>query len=366
MNSEILLKNNFEEVKQRQSESFCSIFLQSEISKRFIFGRNVYAKSILKSIEINAFVDDFYNEKVYDGIQVIKTIDLPKDALVVVASGGRTKTICNKLERLGISHIDYFAFLKHSNLNGLNDVVFNENFTSIFYKNKSRFENLYNLFFDDLSRNIYSKILTFRLKLNSDFLEGFEFKEDKQYFEEFLDLKYDNESFIDVGMFDGFTSSEFIKKCPNFKFIYGFEPGKSNFDKCMNVFKEYSNVEIFNSGLSNRNQLLKFTELGSESKIDEFGEIEIKVDKLDNFNIQSATFIKIDIEGGEKEALEGAKNTILKYHPRLAVAVYHNPLDFIEIPELVLSIRSDYDIYLRHYTETIYETIMFFIPKKSI
>lgn len=365
MNSTIILENNFEEIKKQHSEQFCLLFLQSDKSKRFLFGRNVYSQSIVKNIEINAIVDDFYNENLYNGIKVIKTVEIPKDALVIVTSGGRTRTISKKLENLGVTFIDYFSFLKHSNIVGLTDVVFNEDFNIVFNQNKSKYENLIKLFYDDLSRDVYKKIITFRLKLNSDFLEGFEFKEDKQYFEEFLELGYKDESFIDVGMFDGFTSLEFIKKCPGFKKIYGFEPGKINFNKCVNIFKEYSNVEIFNSGLSSCKETLKFTELGSESKIDEFGESEINVDKLDNFNIESATFIKIDIEGGERGALEGARHTILKYHPRIAVAVYHNPLDFIEIPELVFSIRSDYDIYLRHYTETIYETVMFFIPKKS-
>lgn len=365
MNNTIILKNDLEEIKKEQIEKFCSNFLQSEISKRFIFGRNVYSQSIVNNIEINAFVDDFYEESYYKGIKVIKTIDIPQDALVIIASGGRTKTISKKLENLGISFIDYFSFLKYSNVSGLTDVVFNENFTSIFNQYRSKYEALSEIFFDDLSRDIYSKIITFRLKLNSDFLDSFEYKEDKQYFEDFLGLNFNDETFIDVGMFDGFTSLEFIKRCPNFKKIYGFEPGKMNFDKCLDRFKEYFNIEIFNSGLSDKKEILKFTELGSESKIDEFGEIEIKVDKLDNFNIESASFIKIDIEGGERGALEGARHTILKYHPRIAVAVYHNPLDFIEIPELVFSIRSDYDIYLRHYTETIYETVMFFIPKKN-
>ncbi len=365
MSSTIILENDFEEIKKKQSEQFCSLFLRSDSSKRFLFGRNIYSHSIVNNIEINAFVDDFYNDCFYNGIKVIKTDEIPKDALVIVASGGRTKTICKKLENVGVSYIDYFSFLKHSNIGKLTDVVFNEQFNLIFNQNISKYEDLIELFYDDLSRETYKKIITFRLKLNSDFLEGFEFKEDKQYFEEFLRLEYNDESFIDVGMFDGFTSLEFVKRCPGFKKIYGFEPGIMNFNKCIDIFKEYPNVEIFNSGLSGRKETLKFSELGSVSKIDEFGETEINVDKLDNFNIETASFIKIDIEGGERGALEGARYTILKHHPRIAVAVYHNPLDFIEIPELVFSIRKDYDIYLRHYTETIYETVMFFIPKKS-
>ena len=72
----------------------------------------------------------------------------------------------------------------------------------------------------------------------------------------------------------------------------------------------------------------------------------------------------MDIEGSELDAIEGAKNLISLNHPRLAICVYHNAGDFWKIPQRILSIRSDYRIYLRHYTESIYETVMFFIPTR--
>ena len=72
----------------------------------------------------------------------------------------------------------------------------------------------------------------------------------------------------------------------------------------------------------------------------------------------------MDIEGAESFAIEGAKETILKCHPKLALSVYHKKDDFWKIPEQIFNIRKDYDIYLRHYTEGISETIMFFIPKE--
>ena len=75
------------------------------------------------------------------------------------------------------------------------------------------------------------------------------------------------------------------------------------------------------------------------------------------------TLIKMDIEGAELLEIEGSKHNITTYHPRLAICVYHNVGDFWRIPRKILSLRSDYQIYLRHYTESIYETVMFFIPK---
>ena len=50
----------------------------------------------------------------------------------------------------------------------------------------------------------------------------------------------------------------------------------------------------------------------------------------------------------------------------MAISVYHSPFDLFEIPEIISGIvgKNAYNIYIRHYTESIYETIMFFIPKK--
>ena len=73
----------------------------------------------------------------------------------------------------------------------------------------------------------------------------------------------------------------------------------------------------------------------------------------------------MDLEGWENKALLGAKNHILQDHPKLAIAVYHSASDFWSIPQLVLGIRNDYDVYLRHYTQGWVESIMYFIPKKE-
>jgi len=49
-------------------------------------------------------------------------------------------------------------------------------------------------------------------------------------------------------------------------------------------------------------------------------------------------FIKMDIEGAEKQALTGARQTIQKYHPRMSIATEHLPDDPVAIPQLVRSI----------------------------
>lgn len=127
---------------------------------------------------------------------------------------------------------------------------------------------------------------------------------------------------------------------------------------------EYENIDFLQKGLSNKADTVRFSIGGSSSVISEDGEVEIKVDALDNMIDDTISFIKMDIEGAEGLAVDGARKTIAKSHPRLALCVYHKADDMWKIAEQVLSIRDDYKVYLRHYTEGVTETVMFFVPEK--
>ncbi len=63
---------------------------------------------------------------------------------------------------------------------------------------------------------------------------------------------------------------------------------------------------------------------------------ELKLERVD--------FIKLDIEGAEKQALAGAKNTLAKYHPKLAIAMEHLPDDPVRIPQVLAAEAPDYRV----------------------
>jgi FkbM family methyltransferase len=69
------------------------------------------------------------------------------------------------------------------------------------------------------------------------------------------------------------------------------------------------------------------------------------VDRLvEELKLNNVGFIKMDIEGAEKRALAGAKNTLLKYHPRMAIAMEHLPDDPVRIPEVILAAAPSYRV----------------------
>lgn len=71
------------------------------------------------------------------------------------------------------------------------------------------------------------------------------------------------------------------------------------------------------------------------------------------------TFIKMDIEGAEKEALVGAQNIIRNQKPKLAISIYHKKEDIWELPALLLEMNPEYQFYLRHYSLREAETVLY-------
>ena len=64
-----------------------------------------------------------------------------------------------------------------------------------------------------------------------------------------------------------------------------------------------------------------------------------------------ASFIKMDIEGAEMKALQGAKDTIKRNHPVLAISIYHSNEDMVRIIPYIHGLIPQYDLYIRHHTD---------------
>jgi FkbM family methyltransferase len=81
--------------------------------------------------------------------------------------------------------------------------------------------------------------------------------------------------------------------------------------------------------------------------------------------VQSVSYIKMDIEGSEAEALEGACNTIAAFRPKLAVCLYHKPSDLWTIPAELKRRYPFYKLYLQHYSLHLEETVLYAIADRS-
>jgi FkbM family methyltransferase len=178
----------------------------------------------------------------------------------------------------------------------------------------------------------------------------FPFRE--QYFGEPFCGPVPNEVYIDAGAYDGGSVYRFLRFCGgDYKKIYAFEPDADNL-KLIAKQHDFSNenVQIIAKGAHRRADTLSFYSAAGSSQIDGAGSETIDVAAIDDVvGDDAVTLIKMDIEGSELDALAGAKRTIVRNKPRLAICVYHKPEDILTIPLYIKSLVPEYRFYLRHY-----------------
>jgi FkbM family methyltransferase len=95
--------------------------------------------------------------------------------------------------------------------------------------------------------------------------------------------------------------------------------------------------------------------------------VEVPAVSIDEFvsskSLTRVDFIKMDIEGAEIEALEGAKETIREFKPQMAIAVYHELSHYYKIPLYIKNIYPGYRVLFEHYSPGFLDSIMYFLPK---
>ena len=79
--------------------------------------------------------------------------------------------------------------------------------------------------------------------------------------------------------------------------------------------------------------------------------------------LERVDVIKLDVEGAEMQALEGAAATLAHRRPRLAISVYHRPEDLFSIPLFLKDLLPDSRFYLGHHTACALETVLYVLPQ---
>lgn len=198
---------------------------------------------------------------------------------------------------------------------------------------------------------------------------------EKQYFEDGIIQFEENEVFIDAGCYDFDTSKIFISKMHGLglkiKKIYAFEPDPVCFCKCKNRadLVGFNDIELVQAGVWSSDSYISFEALGNDSShIVQNGEVSsdlIRTTTLDSYIKEKVSFIKMDVEGAELEALKGAKNIILRDKPKLAICLYHKEEDMWEIPYYIKTLVPEYKLYIRHYSNCETETVLYAVLKKE-
>jgi len=185
------------------------------------------------------------------------------------------------------------------------------------------------------------------------------------YFPDFI-THLDDEHFVDCGAADGDTIREFRSRWPKFDRISAFEPDVANYEKMCEDADHL--VTPFNNAVGDCIADVAFAANGDySSHIGANGSEIVRCVTLGAiFFDYPPTYIKMDIEGAELEALWGARRILREHSPVLAVCAYHTSDHLWQIPLLIHAIQPDYRLYFRRYGEGAFELIWYAVPPERV
>lgn len=224
-------------------------------------------------------------------------------------------------------------------------------------KNQDKLDRVFELLEDKESKLTWNAIIEFRKTWDEKIIKDRVYY--PQYFVKEIFGTYKDDIFVDGGAYTGDTITSFLENGGGIaKKIYAWEPDSRNADICLNTHKDKVNLEIVPYALYRECTELLFSGDGNGLSAVHKGNSRVKAQCIDNM-CTDATFIKMDIEGAEMDALYGAKETIISNKPKLAICIYHKPEHLYEIPLLIHEWVPEYKLYIRHHSDGAAESVVY-------
>ncbi|SEF67657.1 methyltransferase, FkbM family [Butyrivibrio sp. Su6] len=273
---------------------------------------------------------------------------------VVLICGTYTYEMATQLESLGISNY-YSEFWMNRPLELKEDII-----SQKLDKNKLKEVKMHLSDMDSV--NILDSVIRKREDGEIDYTDIMNRGKSEYFIDEYWKPFADG-VYIDGGAYDGDTIEEIAFWTRNdFKRIYSFEP---QVDKARQIrdkvlWRYGDKIKFYDMGLWSCNTTLHFTD-GNDSvsgKVTDYG-ASISTCFIDEVVNEKVSFIKMDIEGSEVEALKGARQTICRDKPCMAICIYHKPSHLWEIPMMVHEMVPEYKLHIRHYGASMYGTILY-------
>jgi FkbM family methyltransferase len=232
----------------------------------------------------------------------------------------------------------------------------------------------YDTLSDERSKTEYAAQIEWRCTLNYQSLPPPDSAAD-MYFDPGIVALSSDEVFVDCGAFDGDSIRLFLKATSRaFRHILAIEPDPDNrarLDAFISTMPRHDRdrIAVLPFGVGDRNQMVSFDASGTVgSRLSTaHATTTIECRRLDDLlRGQAVTFVKMDIEGAEPDALRGLVESMRRARPILAVCAYHKCEHLWTLPPLMRASVPDYHIYLRRYAEECWETVYYAVPPERL
>ncbi|MCL0032430.1 FkbM family methyltransferase [Peptococcaceae bacterium] len=365
--------------------------------KTAIYGAGSIGKKLLKvfnkkNIKVDFFIDQYTDKADLGGIPVYRLKDAPRDAVVYITvvdsvSYNIPKSVMeiiddrywfssNVLSECGFFKVIDFADTLKQFPEVIKEFLEDEKLWWCEEKSKmlnyQELEKMRELLRDKESKDILNKLVKFRESLSYEFYP-FPTKEVQYFPKEIIPRSWKEINFVDVGAFTGDTLPWLFYFYENkVKLVVCFEPAKENAIKLSTTIerlkKLYPKTEFITvpAAVWDSEGFIGFDFKAASSKVCEDSKNIVPLVTLDKvLSGYFPTYIKMDIEGAELEAIKGAEKLIKTAKPYLAISIYHKPEDLWQIPLFVSERFSFYDLYIRVHGNFGLETILYCVPKRD-
>lgn len=291
--------------------------------------------------------DEFVRGHSFRGFRVQKLSEVVEqfgeDIVIVIAFASQRPEVLDKMYALD-ARFDVVA----PDVPVVPGPVFDEAFVRA---HQGQMEQAYALLADEQSRRVFLDTVRFKLSGKLSYLRASETDKD-EIFRTVLKPGAE-EHFADLGAYNGDTIRELLSYTGGaFASITALEPDRRNFRK-LTAWAEQNlsgPVTLEQAGAWQEDTVLRFADkAGRQSRVAAEGR-ETRMRALDSvLDGRPCTYLKMDVEGAEREAIRGAAQTIRQYRPKLNIAAYHRSADFFELPLILHVLCPDYRLYLRHH-----------------
>ena len=340
----------------------------------YIFGAGITGNKIADlltehNVRIKGFIDNRKKGEL-NGIPIFALQDIAdKNETIIIGSVFQVEIYSQLLQNRYRNIIPYpVLYIVFDIERSKRDLAFGDIEDLSLYKNE--YKEFYDTLADAVSQETFLNVLRYRSLLHPKYLSGIYRPLSEQYFDKIImDILDTVEVFVDGGGYNGDSTLSFIaKKSGHFRKIYFYEPDREIIETAKSNLSKYSDkIEFLNKGLWDKNDVLYFKstndttgKLGDESDYS----YSIETCSIDGSIGEPVDYIKMDIEGAEYHALCGAVKQ-LKHTPVLAIGFYHSALDLWRLPKLIKQINPDYAFFVRHYSQTIFDTVLYCVGRTA-
>ena len=289
--------------------------------------------------------DEFVRGQGFRGFTVERYADivsrLGEDILVVIAFASERHEVLARFKELAEAHETLAPHLP----------LFDEPETvslAWLEKYETELQKVYDGLADDVSRETFANVLNYKLSGKVEYLFACDTAREEDLRQLFA--FGENEVYMDLGAYNGDTVQEFLNLTGGkYQHIIAVEPDRRNCKKLNAMAEALGEITVHECGVWSEAGELGFSDSGGrQSTFLTVPKKTVPVNSIDNLaGDLPVSYIKMDVEGAEVQALEGGTKVIKEYAPKMFVAAYHYDVDVFRLPLIIWKLVPEYKIFFR-------------------